>query len=214
MQLYKSFLKQLVRNYMIGSIAAVLVVGGVLLVTTLEISFEEGARLMIILAISFMIMSVSELSVFLKQLKPIRAVFEEENPDLDLLEKAYLHVHRMPRLRLSHIRPPSARAVAAGHPPDLMDDGAGEAELSCLLHMACVTWSRSPCKLPCHDRVLPDDCRHTPADQGNKAECAVEVWCRFLAGRACIHGDSHQIFAQHDAHRHISALSVLAGRPD
>lgn len=103
MQLYKSFLKQLVRNYMIGSIAAVLVVGGVLLVTTLEISFEEGARLMIILAISFMIMSVSELSVFLKQLKPIRAVFEEENPDLDLLEKAYLHVHRMPRLAVYRI---------------------------------------------------------------------------------------------------------------
>ncbi|MFF3923826.1 HD-GYP domain-containing protein [Paenibacillus lactis] len=103
MQLYKSFLKQLVRNYMIGSIAAVLVVGGVLLVTTLEISFEEGARLMVILAISFMIMSVSELSVFLKQLKPIRAVFEEENPDLDLLEKAYLHVHRMPRLAVYRI---------------------------------------------------------------------------------------------------------------
>lgn len=103
MQLYKSFLKQLVRNYMIGSIAAVLVVGGVLLVTTLEISFEEGARLMIILAISFMIMSVSELSVFLKQLKPIRAVFEEENPDLDLLEKAYLHVYRMPRLAVYRI---------------------------------------------------------------------------------------------------------------
>lgn len=103
MQLYKSFLNQLVRNYMIGSIAAVLVVGGVLLVTTLEISFEEGARLMVILAISFMIMSVSELSVFLKQLKPIRAVFEEENPDLDLLEKAYLHVHRMPRLAVYRI---------------------------------------------------------------------------------------------------------------
>ncbi|WP_342575382.1 HD domain-containing phosphohydrolase [Paenibacillus sp. FSL M8-0142] len=103
MQLYKSFLNQLIRNYMIGSIAAVLVVGGVLLVTTLEISFEEGARLMVILAISFMIMSVSELSVFLKQLKPIRAVFEEENPDLDLLEKAYLHVHRMPRLAVYRI---------------------------------------------------------------------------------------------------------------
>ena len=43
MQLYKSFLKQLIRNYMIGSIAAVLVVGGVLMVTTLEIPIEEGA---------------------------------------------------------------------------------------------------------------------------------------------------------------------------
>lgn len=103
MQLYKSFLKQLVRNYMIGSIASVVVVGGVLLVTTLEISFEECARLMAILAISFMIMLISELSVFLKQLKPIRAVFEEEDPDLDLLEKAYLHVHRMPRLAVYRI---------------------------------------------------------------------------------------------------------------
>lgn len=61
MQLYKSFLKQLIRNYMIGSIAAVLVVGGVLMVTTLEIPIEEGVRLVVILAISFMVMIASEL---------------------------------------------------------------------------------------------------------------------------------------------------------
>ncbi|MGV2805746.1 hypothetical protein GNF85_19415, partial [Clostridium perfringens] len=69
MQLYKSFLKQLIRNYMIGSIAAVLVVGGVLMVTTLEIPFEEGARLVVILAISFMVMMASELTVFLRYLR-------------------------------------------------------------------------------------------------------------------------------------------------
>lgn len=103
MQLYKSFLKQLVRNYIIGSIASVLVVGGVLMVTTMEISFEEGARLMIILAISFFVMALSELSVFLKHLKPIRLGFEEENSNLETLEKAYLGVHRMPRLAVYRI---------------------------------------------------------------------------------------------------------------
>ncbi|MFH0071240.1 HAMP domain-containing protein, partial [Peribacillus sp. NPDC056705] len=58
---------------------------------------------MIILAISFMIMIASELLVFLKNLRPIRAGFTEETPDLDILEKAYLSVHRMPRLSVYRI---------------------------------------------------------------------------------------------------------------
>ena len=87
MQLYKSFLKQLIRNYMIGSIAAVLVVGGVLMVTTLEIPIEEGARLVVILTISFMVMIASELTVFLRHLRPIHAGFHEGHTDLETLEK-------------------------------------------------------------------------------------------------------------------------------
>ena len=87
MQLYKSFLKQLIRNYMIGSIAAVLVVGGVLMVTTLEIPTEEGVRLILILAISFMVMVASELTVFLRHLRPIHAGFNEGHTDLETLEK-------------------------------------------------------------------------------------------------------------------------------
>ncbi|MBU5347512.1 HD-GYP domain-containing protein [Paenibacillus lautus] len=103
MQLYKSFLKQLIRNYMIGSIAAVLVVGGVLMVTTLEIPIEEGARLVVILTISFMVMIASELTVFLRHLRPIHAGFNEGHTDLETLEKAYLSIHRMPRLAVYRI---------------------------------------------------------------------------------------------------------------
>lgn len=103
MQLYKSFLKQLIRNYMIGSIAAVLVVGGVLMVTTLEIPTREGVRLVLILAVSFMVMVASELTVFLRHLRPIHAGFDEGHTDLETLEKAYLSIHRMPRLAVYRI---------------------------------------------------------------------------------------------------------------
>lgn len=103
MQLYKSFLKQLIRNYLISFTVAVLVVGGVLMVTTLEISFEEGVRLLFILTISSLVMIASESLVFLRHLRPIHAGFNETNISLKALEKAYLSIHRLPRLAVYRI---------------------------------------------------------------------------------------------------------------
>lgn len=103
MQLYRSFLKQLIRNYVIGSLIAVLVVGGVLLITTFEISYNEGIRLLGIMSISFLIMMVAELYVFMRHLRLIRDTMNNPHPDLQSLEDAYLQAHLMPRRAVHRI---------------------------------------------------------------------------------------------------------------
>lgn len=97
MQLYRSFLNQLIRNYVIGSLIAVLVVGGVLLITTLEISYIEGVRLLSVIGLSFLIMISVEIFVFMRHLRLIRQTLHSSNADLETLEAAYFQTHRMPR---------------------------------------------------------------------------------------------------------------------
>lgn len=106
MQLYKSFLNQLIRNYLIGSLIAVLVVGGVLLITTFEISYVEGVRLLSIMGVSFLIMIAAELYVFLRHLRVIRQTLLDPKADLETLEAAYLQAHRMPRRAVYRIYGP------------------------------------------------------------------------------------------------------------
>lgn len=106
MQLYRSFLKQLIRNYLIGSLIAVLVVGGVLLITTFEISYIEGMRLLGIMGISFLIMVIAEMYVFMRHLRLIKQALIHPSADLKSLEAAYLQAHLMPRLAVYRIYGP------------------------------------------------------------------------------------------------------------
>ncbi|MFC7680529.1 HD domain-containing phosphohydrolase [Paenibacillus sp. GCM10028914] len=106
MQLYRTFLNQLIRNYVIGSLIAVLVLGGVLLITTFEISYIEGLRLLGIMGVSFLIMIAIEIYVFMRELRLIRNTLLDPNPDLQSLEKAYLHAHRIPRRAVYRIYGP------------------------------------------------------------------------------------------------------------
>lgn len=106
MELYKSFLKQLIRNYLIGSLIAVLVVGGVLLITTFEVSYIEGIRLLMIMGISFLIMVVAEMCVFMRHLRLIKEALTQPSTDLRSLEAAYLQAHLMPRRAVYRIYGP------------------------------------------------------------------------------------------------------------
>ncbi|QCT01229.1 metal dependent phosphohydrolase [Paenibacillus algicola] len=106
MQLYKSFLRQLIRNYMIGSLIAVLLVGGALMTTTLNVSYIESFRLLSILGGSFVVMLAVELFVFFKHIGIIRSALLQEDAALDQLEAAYLRTHRMPSLAVYRIYGP------------------------------------------------------------------------------------------------------------
>ncbi|MCE3198514.1 HD domain-containing phosphohydrolase [Paenibacillus sonchi] len=106
MNLYGGFLKKQIRNYIFGSVVAVLAVGSLILLSSLEISTVEYFRLLIILLISFAIMAVVEISVFIRQIRPIRAALTEHRPTLAKLEEAYLHTHRLPKLAVQRILGP------------------------------------------------------------------------------------------------------------
>lgn len=106
MNLYAAFLKKQIRNYLFGSIVAVIAVGSVLLLSSLDISTTEYYRLIIVLLISFLIMAVMEISVFIKQMKPIRSALKEREPSLVMLEQAYLHTHQLPRSAVYRILGP------------------------------------------------------------------------------------------------------------
>jgi hypothetical protein len=91
---------------MFGSVVAVLAVGSLILLSSLEISRIEYFRLLLVLVLSFMIMAVMEIGVFLNQIRPIRAALYEENLTLPMLEEAYLHTHRMPGRAVQRIMGP------------------------------------------------------------------------------------------------------------
>lgn len=106
MNLYGGFLKRQIRNYIFGSVVAVFAVGSLILLSSLEISATEYYRLLLILLISFAIMAVVEISVFIRQIRPIRTALTEHRPTLAMLEEAYLHTHRLPKLAVQRILGP------------------------------------------------------------------------------------------------------------
>lgn len=93
MRLYRGFLRSQIRNYVFGSTVAVLAVGSLLMLSSLEISRVEYYRLLLVLVFSFVIMASIEITVFLRQIRPIRAALVQENAALPMLEEAYLHTH-------------------------------------------------------------------------------------------------------------------------
>lgn len=106
MDLFTAFLKKQIRNYMLGSVVAVLGVGSLVLLSSLQISRVEYLRLSIVLLISFVFMAIAEISVFIKQMRPLRAALNERKPTMALLEEAYLHTHRLPKLAVHRILGP------------------------------------------------------------------------------------------------------------
>ena len=97
MNLYAAFLKKQIRNYLFGSAVAVLAVGSLILFSSLEITAPEYLRLMFGMSISFVIMAVVEIAVFMIHIRLIRIALKERKPELAVLEKAYYHTHQLPK---------------------------------------------------------------------------------------------------------------------
>ncbi|MDQ0918916.1 hypothetical protein [Paenibacillus sp. V4I5] len=106
MQIYRKFLWNLLLNYIMGSGIAVVVVGGVIISTTLTISNAEMVRVFFIMVTSLCVMMLAEIAVFRRHMKPIREMLEQETPDLATIREAYLQTHRFPALSVMRIMGP------------------------------------------------------------------------------------------------------------
>ncbi|MCL6603364.1 MAG: HD-GYP domain-containing protein [Paenibacillus sp.] len=106
MNLYAAFLKKQIRNYLFGSAVAVLAVGSLLLYSSLEISPVEYLRLILAIFVSFVIMTIVDISVFMSHIKPIHIALKERKPELVVLERAYLHSHQLPKKAVFRIMVP------------------------------------------------------------------------------------------------------------
>ncbi|PLT34496.1 HD-GYP domain-containing protein [Bacillus sp. V5-8f] len=100
---YKKFINQLIRDYLIGSAAAVLGVGSIFIFFALKVSVDEVVRLFFILVISLVIMVICELFVFSRHVRPIRNLFQQSRPSLETLRSVYVHTHRFPILAIKRI---------------------------------------------------------------------------------------------------------------
>lgn len=96
--IYATFLIQLIRNYLFGSIVAVFGMGGVIMFSTLTIPKEERLVMSVIIIISMIIMLSCELFVFYRHLRPIHAVFKAKHSTSDEIKIAYLQTHKFPLL--------------------------------------------------------------------------------------------------------------------
>lgn len=103
---YRHFLRRLVRNYIVGSVLAVLCVGGAVISSALKLPIGGFDRIFIVLILSFLIMISIELLTFARQVRPIRGLFLKEKPSLDEIRDAYVQIHRLPALSVLRIMGP------------------------------------------------------------------------------------------------------------
>lgn len=96
MEIYRSFIFRLVRNYLVGSLGAVFVVGTVVMVSTLQIPNIEFLRLILVVFISLLFMLAAEGIALQIQLKPIRQFFAEEHHERAELSRMYEVIHHFP----------------------------------------------------------------------------------------------------------------------
>ncbi len=95
---YAAFLARLLRNYLFGSMIAVIGVGGSLVFFTLVVTKREAALLGGIMLVSMLIMIGLELFVFFRHIRPIRQALLQPAPSSGELAAAYLQTHRFPIL--------------------------------------------------------------------------------------------------------------------
>ncbi|ASS67436.1 MULTISPECIES: HD domain-containing phosphohydrolase [unclassified Paenibacillus] len=103
---YRQFQRNLVRNYLAGSLLAVLGVGGAIIWITLGVEGEQLAVVTAVLLISLLIMGSLEGLVFRSHLQPIRKLFMADQFSETEIRAAYLRAHRLPILAVLRIMGP------------------------------------------------------------------------------------------------------------
>ncbi|MCA1029829.1 HD domain-containing protein [Bacillus timonensis] len=112
MSIYQQFVKRLIRNYLIGSVIAVVGVGGIFMFSTLQIPMIEQTYLAVVLITSLLIMCVIEMTVFIQHLKPIKKVFHTEMPTFENIKTAYNQTHQFPLLTVKRILGPHLLGIS------------------------------------------------------------------------------------------------------
>ncbi|MFV8829339.1 HD domain-containing phosphohydrolase [Alkalihalobacterium sp. APHAB7] len=98
MTTYRTFIKLLLRNYIIGSLVSVFGVGTVLMFTTIALTRDDIPYLLFVVFVSFLIMLACEFISFERHIRPIRIALIKDAPSLEELKKAYIQTHKFPKL--------------------------------------------------------------------------------------------------------------------
>ncbi|MCP8970397.1 HD domain-containing phosphohydrolase [Ectobacillus ponti] len=106
MRIWSDFQKQILKNYIAGSLIAVFGVGGVLVFHTLYVSGREVYILLLIMLLSCICMFTSEWFVYREHIRPIQAAFLMEKPALSVLQDAYTAALRFPLATIRRILGP------------------------------------------------------------------------------------------------------------
>ncbi|MFY4773536.1 HD-GYP domain-containing protein [Metabacillus sp. RGM 3146] len=106
MNIYRTFSRTALRNYFIGSIAAVFGIGAIFVFSTLQMTVWETCILGGIIFVSFLIMVTLEYLFFQLHLKPIRLAMLADSPPLEVLAIAYKKAHQFPMYTVYRIYGP------------------------------------------------------------------------------------------------------------
>lgn len=109
---YRSFLKRLLRNYIVGSLIAVFGVGGVLMFTTLHLRSGEFSIILTTLGFSLVVMFAVESIAFFRHLRPIREVLSTLPANQTILREAYWRAHQFPLLTVRRVLGPHLFGLA------------------------------------------------------------------------------------------------------
>ncbi|WP_018133218.1 HD domain-containing phosphohydrolase [Effusibacillus pohliae] len=112
MEIYRKFLKHLLRNYFVGSTIAVLGVGSIFIFTTLQLSPAECVYVSVILIISLLVMFGAEFLAFSRHIRPIRVLYRQRRPSPETLRKGYLQTHKFPMFATQRILGPHLFGLA------------------------------------------------------------------------------------------------------
>lgn len=103
---YKQFIKQLITNYIIGSLLAVFGVGGTLMFSTIDITANDQFYLLIIMIVSVICMFICEAITFYYHIKPIKAVFTSTDVKDEEVRKGLRKLYQFPILTVKRIMLP------------------------------------------------------------------------------------------------------------
>ncbi|WP_223067101.1 HD-GYP domain-containing protein [Paenibacillus caui] len=109
MEVYQTFIRRLILNYLIGSFIVVVGASGIISFSSLSsLSFSNHELWLLsgILFISMMIMVSVDILVFIRDLKPVSGLFKQGAGDWERFREIYKHIHRLPVLSVKRIAGP------------------------------------------------------------------------------------------------------------
>ncbi|WP_421721851.1 HD domain-containing phosphohydrolase [Anaerobacillus alkaliphilus] len=106
MELFHQFQKQILFNYIIGSIIAIFGVGSVFIFHTLNLTTNEVLYLLMVMIFSGTVMVGLEIRSYKTHIQPLKRYFYTEAPTDQQVNEAFLTAHRFPLLTLQRILGP------------------------------------------------------------------------------------------------------------
>ncbi|MGF2616611.1 HD domain-containing protein [Rossellomorea vietnamensis] len=112
MSIFNVFQKKMFYNYILGSLIAVLGVGSVFIFQTLELPAGEYQYMIFTIFLSLITMFLTEYLVYSRHIRPIKAIYKDQQHSLEALERAFNHSLNFPVLTVRRIMLPHFLGLA------------------------------------------------------------------------------------------------------